>query len=231
MHSRISISILSLALIAFSPAKAQWHTGLQGGRSYNTLLTNIDNLPSERYVSVYAWTAAIPVWYTWSSGISLNGELSFMQKNYQIWDTTTYHYGQNQAVRNNYLQLAFGPGYAYSIGKIFLAASAGFYGAYWLSSHIRGHYSNFFSADSIWSEYSYDTNYSFDSHKDRRWEWGWQVGGNVGYSFYKGYIANIGIRYYQSLTDQQKQYMLDQIPRYNRTWGFTLGVLKKLGRK
>jgi len=34
----------------------------------------------------------------------------------------------------------------------------------------------------------------------------------------------------QSLTDQQKNYMINQIPRYNQTFGLTLGCLISLKR-
>jgi Outer membrane protein beta-barrel domain len=206
-------------------ADSQWLAGLEGGLSNNTLLTNIENFPNQRYKSADGLFLTAPVFYRWRSGLTLDGAATFVEKGYRIDTLTT---GQTEQARNDYGQLQLGAGYSRSFHKIFLHAAAGLYTGYWLTGHIQGAFNYFFNTE---RQYQYSQNYVFDSRRDQRWEWGWHAGGELGYTLKGGFIPLVGLQFFQSLQDQQKKYMLDQIPRYNRTWTYSVGVLKQWGRK
>lgn len=73
--------------------------------------------------------------------------------------------------------------------------------------------------------HSYDEKVSFDERRDNRFEGGALLGIGLQYQVlpYLQFFAEG--RYYYSLTDMQKDYMIDQVPRYNNTLGIQAGIL------
>jgi hypothetical protein len=119
----------------------------------------------------------------------------------------------------------------------------GGYGAYWISSHISGTTPNILDQPpysssvpnvapsnvfDIYNSYSYNTNYSFDPRKDNRVEWGIFAGLGLAYQWTPKYSLFLQARFYDGLTDQQKNYEYEQIARYNQTITLSLGGLYRL---
>jgi hypothetical protein len=75
--------------------------------------------------------------------------------------------------------------------------------------------------------YNYNQPYEFNSTRDNRFEFGWLLGIGVSYDakMYKLFIEG---RLTQSMTDQQKKYMINQVPRYNQTYILSVGWLWRL---
>lgn len=71
---------------------------------------------------------------------------------------------------------------------------------------------------------AYNESHTFDERKDRRLELGWLTGLGISYQLAR-YTLFIEGRYSQSFLDQQKNYMLNQIPRYNQTYMAQIGCL------
>ena len=123
----------------------------------------------------------------------------------------------------------------------------GGYGGYWLSTHIKGTmpnildlpaYTNTVSSNAqpnnVYDEftpYSYNEKYQFDKTKDNRIELGLLAGIGISYEMNEKYLFFGEARYYQSMSDQQKNYQLNLVPRYNETFGVSLGCLYELGSK
>jgi len=79
--------------------------------------------------------------------------------------------------------------------------------------------------------YSYNEKYTFDTRRDNRIEAGWLAGAGVSYLFANKYNVFAEGRYMQAITDQQKNYMINQVPRYNQTYAVNIGCMMRIGRK
>jgi hypothetical protein len=77
--------------------------------------------------------------------------------------------------------------------------------------------------------YTYDEKYAFDSRRDNRFEGGALVGVGLEYRFTPVWAVVAECRYHHSLSDMQKDYMKDRVPRYLNTFLFQVGVLFTLG--
>ena len=77
---------------------------------------------------------------------------------------------------------------------------------------------------------NYNEKYSFSTVKDNRLEFGWVAGIGASYETENGYRFFIEGRYQYSFTDQQKNYMINQVPRYNDTYGIHLGVMMDMSK-
>lgn len=168
--------------------------------------------------------------------------LSWAQKSYTLKQTSDSLSALNQHNRNDYLQgsLSLGAHYAFKIGKqpltyqhlMNIAAWAGLYRGYWVDGHVNGGLANLLNpAAPNPQTYTYSEAYTFDNRRDNRWEWGWQAGIRIGLDAGDFCMPFLAVRIYQSLSDQQKDYMLQQVPRYNETLTFALGFKTKIGKK
>jgi hypothetical protein len=57
---------------------------------------------------------------------------------------------------------------------------------------------------------------------------GWLGGITTSYYFNKKYALFISGKFYQSFDDQQKQYMINQVPKFNQTVFISMGCLLNL---
>jgi hypothetical protein len=170
-------------LIVSSAAKGQLYWGGQTGISQNSLQTNIQNRPQQAYKEGYGLYAGLPLLFQWNCDLFADGKLSVIQKSYAL-DRTDSLSSLNQYIRNDYGQLQVDVGYRYTIrangvtGKYSLYVAGGLFGAYWIDSHIEGAVPNLLNTAAPYPQAStYSEAYSFDSRRDKRFEWGWQAGG------------------------------------------------------
>jgi hypothetical protein len=114
-----------------------------------------------------------------------------------------------------------------------VAGWAGVYEGYWVDGHINGAFSNLINTSEPNPQaYTYSQAYSFDTRRDDRWEFGWQAGVKIDWKDSRDKTAPyLAVRVFQSLTDQQKNYMLQQVPRYDQTWAVALGFIIQIGKK
>lgn len=226
-----------LFIAATNTTSAQLSIGLETGYNKNYLYTNTSNRDFTAYKPAGGFNLGIPLSYTVSSWFAVQADPSLIKKNYRT-ERSDFFEGVYQVNTNTYLQLpvmghfTFGGQYL----KGFL--NLGVYGGYWTLGKVKGTLPNILNAvDTVGNintvydyqkSYNYNEKYLFDSRKDNRIEFGWLAGVGLSYDLNNVYQVFGEARYYQSLTDQQKKYMINQVPRYNQTYIVTVGVLINL---
>jgi hypothetical protein len=230
-------------LVGLTPAKficAQFYGGLKGGYNQNYLHTDVSNRSFTKIQSEPGYNIGVIVKYHFKNWLSIQADPAIIQKNYSMTRTGIYT-GIYQSYRNSYLQLPVTLQGSIQIKNITAFFNAGLYGAYWASGKVKGATPNILNInDSIgingqiiesFRVISYSEKYQFDSRKDRRFEFGWLVGTGLGYTLNNKWDIFVEGRYYFSLSDQQKPYMINQLPKYNETLSVSLGILVPFDKK
>lgn len=215
--------------------------GIKTGYTNNHLNTNISNRVFTLNKNGSGLGFGFLGNYEINNRIGIEGSIEFLQKKYSLVRTDKYQ-GVYETSMNSYLQLPLIIQLKiYNKKKLAINLNGGFYGAYWTFAKIKGAIPNIFN-----SAYSVDAGgqsiqnltlalYSerkpFNKLRDNRFEYGWLTGIGVNYNLSKENRVFIKYEYYQSLTDQQKNYMLFQIPKYNQTNFISAGWLVKLHSK
>ena len=226
-------------------AKSQLSVGLEGGGTKNYLNTNVSNLVSTEYNPSYGFTVGVPFLYKINDWLSFQADPNYTQKNYQ-YARTDFFQGVYQDNTNSYLQLPLMAHLSFGGEKLKGFLNLGGYGGYWLSSHIKGSIPNVLDQPAYtntvsnaqpnnvfdeYSSYSYNEKYQLDKTKDSRIELGVLAGVGISYEMNQKYLFFGEARYSQSMSDQQKNYQTNLVPRYNETVGVSLGCLYELGSK
>ena len=216
-------------------ASSQWVAGLQAGPDLNFLKTNISNIPVAEYKPVIGIQAGLIVQYAFNKWLALEAQPCFQQKRYKL-EWTGYYSGIYQTNLNDYWSLPLVGDISFVAGKFRLTAQLGVYVAYWAVGRAKGVMPNVGDPTAATSYvdyigyntlYSYNVADSFESCRDQRIELGWMTGERIAYCHNNTQFF-VGIQYYYSSTDQQKNYEINQIPRYNQTFALSAGVLYKL---
>jgi len=238
------LSLLFIFLLSIQ-AKSQLYVGLEGGGSKNFLNTNVSNLVSTEYNPSYGFTVGIPVLYKVKDWLAFQADPNYIQKNYQL-ARTDFFQGVYQDNTNTYIQLPLMAHLSFGGQQLKGFLNLGGYGGYWLSAHIKGTtpnildepaYTNSVNNDqpnNVFDEftpYNYSEKYPFDKTKDNRIELGLLAGVGMSYEMNNKYLFFGEARYYQSMSDQQKNYQLNLVPRYNQTVAISLGCLYNLNGK
>jgi len=216
---------------------AQSWFGWQAGISSSSLRTNVSNRAYTSIGDGQGYSIGLIFKRKVLQWLSLEVTPDVTQKNYVI-DRTDMLSGIYCRYHNTYLQLPVTAHIAYG-RRLQVSADAGLYGGYWLAGRIKGATPDVFSVSTgnntgtgqtteTFQLSSYNEKYTFNSQRDHRMEWGWIAGGGLEYTCSKKYVAFAKCAYYQSLTDQQKKYMISQVPRYNATFVFSVGGLCRI---
>jgi hypothetical protein len=239
------IIMLLTALLCNAKIYAQFSIGVSAGYTKNYLITNVSNLVSTQYNPLPGFSASIPVTYSIADWFAIKATPGFMQKNYQM-QRTGFYQGVYQNNTNGYVQLPVMGHFSFGGNKLRGFVDAGGYAGYWLSAHIKGvmpnilnppAYSNTTSnqqPNNVFDEftpYNYNEKYQFDNTKDKKLELGVLAGAGISYQLNDTYQLFAEATYFESLTDQQKNYETGQVPRFNQTYVFSLGFLYSLGKK
>lgn len=234
---------IALAIFITPHLNAQWSVGIESGINKNYMNTNISNLSFTQYKGSYNYSISIPIAYQFNSWLSVKAEPGIMKKSYKI-ERTGYFTGIYERFDNSYLQLPIMASFSFGGSKLKGFVNIGGYGGYWTGGHVKGAIANILDpVDSSYTEteatqdYSgltsisaYSEKYTFDKKKDNRYEWGILAGGGISYQINRKWKIFTEAMYYQSLTDQQKKYMINQVPRYNETYALSLGFMMQLGK-
>lgn len=217
-------------------ARAQLYVGLSGGMSRNELSTNTGYRSFTKYSPMKGFAIGIPILYKLNNWLGVQAEISYVQKNYEYARTGFYkgHYQQNI---NGYLQLPLMARFSFGGMKLKGFVNLGGYGAYWATGKIKGKMGSLnlkpddpdrpqVTQLSTYINYvNFDEKYSFDNRKDNRMEWGVLAGTGVEYLLTPSIAISIEARYCRALTDQQKNYMINQVARYNDALVFQAGIM------
>ena len=223
-----------------SISNAQIFIGLEAGANKNSLITNNSNQAFTSYDSKNGIAVGIPILYNVNDWFALRASPSYTQKNYTI-NRTGFFKGIYQDNINEYLQLPLMGQFSFGNDQLKGYLDLGLYGAYWLSGKVKGAQSNILNpVDSAYTTvaptniagtnnlYAYNEKYTFNTTKDNRMEFGWIAGIGISYEINSGNRFFIEGRRIYSFTDQQKNYMINQTPRYNDIYGFNIGFLINL---
>lgn len=227
--------ITLLLLISSSSIKAQFSIGLEAGYNKNYIYSSTASRPYTKYEPVDAFQIGIPVKYDVNSWFAIQTDPQYIRKSYKLARTgiLTGFYQINQ---NNYLKLPVMAHFLFGTKKWNGFLNLGGYAAYWASGRKKGVQYDFFAPDedgksiAEGSGIAYNEKYSFDSRRDRRLELGLLAGVGLGYRLNSRYSLFAETRYYYSLSDQQKDYMINQIPRYNETYAIQFGCMYSVSK-
>nr|WP_084406942.1 porin family protein [Pedobacter panaciterrae] len=216
---------------------AQFEIGLSGGYNKNSLHTSAGYRSFTEYHARNGFELGIPVRYTVNEWLAVQAEPSYIQKNYEL-TRTHFFAGIYQKNINSYIQLPLLAHFSFGGSKLRGFLNLGGYGAYWASSRIKGVMANVFNngptipdGQQVYNflqlnqAYNYNEKYAFDNRRDRRMEFGLIGGTGIEYQLNGKYRFFVEGRYAYSLSDLQKNYMIDQIPRYNDTYIVQIGCL------
>lgn len=220
--------------------RAQFEIGVSGGYVNNYVHTNAGYRAFTQYHQYSGFVAGLALQYRFNDWLAIQADPSYIRKGYELRRDHFFD-GVYQYNLNGYLQLPLMAHFSFGGKKLRGFVNAGGYGAYWISGRVKGVMGNVLgsSPDTPDNEqasdyfldntaYHYDEKYAFDSRRDRRMEWGLVAGGGVEYQLHQRFRFFAEARYYYSLTDQQKNYMINQVPRYNDTYALQAGCLFNL---
>ncbi|WP_212001618.1 porin family protein [Chitinophaga sp. HK235] len=236
-----NVLLFAPLLLFFQSALAQFEVGVTGGYVNNYLHTSAGYRAFTQYHQRSGFMAGLVLQYHFNNWLAVQIEPSYIQKNYEQRRDHFFD-GIYQINSNGYLQLPLMAHFSFGGEKLKGFVNTGGYAARWVTARVKGAMGNVFdnSPDIPPNQqpsgyfqynllYQYDQKYTFDSRRDRRMEWGLVAGGGVEYLLQESCRLFVEARYYYGLSDQQKNYMLDQVPRYNDTYVIQAGCLLNLG--
>jgi len=239
MRKRMAYLALGMGLLFTTHLRAQFYLGIEAGGNKNYLITSNQAQSFTVYDPKGGFSLGVPVLYQFNEWFALQSGLSYTQKNYQINRTGSFQ-GIYQKNTNSYMELPVLAHFSFGDEQLKGFINLGGYAAYWMSDHLKGVESNVLntvdssSTSNTLSDntgdygYSYSEPYQFSTVKDKRLELGWIAGVGISYETTSGHRFFIEGRYTASVTDQQKNYEINQVPRYNTTWGISIGCFFRL---
>ena len=221
-------------LLFTKSAEAQLSLGVEGGISNNYLHYKTFNQSFSRLNNSIGFCFGSRLQYKMSKKRYIEIGSAILQKNYSISRTGIFA-GAFEMHRNTYSQFSVMMKYRIISKPFQFYIKGGGYMAYWMKGQVTGKIPDVFSvSDSINQSgqiqetiqlRSFNKKYEFDGKKDNRIELGYISEIEMQYSINKRSSIATTFSVYQSLTDQQKKYMLGVVPRYNQTMLFMLKYL------
>jgi len=214
------VSVLLLFPLTGRSQSGKFEMGFSAGLTYNELSTQPIR-PLSKYEAGTGFSVSVPLQFAVTNWFGIAADLSCIQKNYE-WKHSTFAY---QTTKNTYIQLPVMLRFSLGKKQFKLFANAGGFGGYWVNCRLNGKILNVFDTENA---YSYSEKYAFDQRKDQRFELGISAGLGLEYILKTQYRFFVEARYYRGMTDLQKDYMINQIPRYNDAYLFQMGCLFNL---
>ncbi len=234
--------ILIACILFFSSiSHAQFSIGIKAGYSNNRLKTDISNRTFTENKNGSGLGFGILGRYKLNNRINIESSVELLQKKYSFERTGIYE-GVFDLFSNSYFQIPLTVQYKlFEKEKIGMAIHSGMYGAYWVLAKQKGVIPNIFNsanspdANSQGIQYltleSYSEAKLFSKSRDQRLETGWVAGISAYYILSENYAVFARYEYYNSLSDQQKEYTFFQVPKYNRTGFASIGCFMNLIKK
>lgn len=215
-------------------AMAQLEAGITAGYVKNHIITSPGYRTFTRYQDRSSVTAGLVFRYRLNQWLAVEADPSYLQKRYELRRYNFFD-GIHQINTNGYLLLPVMGHFSFGGEKLKGFVNMGGYGGWWMHGRIKGTMPNVFSEEPGSDElpgllvsdppYDYNEKYAFDRRRDRRIEWGLLAGAGLEYRLQNRFVFFAEARYYYSLTDQQKKYMLNQVPQYLDAYVLQAGCL------
>ena len=238
MKSIRLLSLLVFATVCVLPVAAQWRVGFQAGYTHNSLTTESGYFYDRRYVALGGFTAGVPVQYVFNDWLAVQAEVSYVQKNYGMRRSGFYD-ALREDRTNHYLSVPLFARFSFVGQNCAVFWMRDFMPAAGWPAGVRGQRSRFLrrtrrkticpalATRQVCMRMTRNmrlihvaTTVSREAHW---WAWGWSI-----VSLPYG-LSWPSAAYHHSLTDMQKDYMRDRVPRYLNTFLFQVGVLFTLG--
>jgi hypothetical protein len=226
------MSTMALVICMQLTANAQFAIDIEAGYTTNNFERDITSALTQKR-SVPGYTAGVFIQYSPHRLFALQTGIQVMQKNYELKRTGPLS-GARQAFNNTYVQIPVTGQVQAQYKRITGYCKLGAYGGYWITGQCKGKIPNILNSYStadngaITDNFiltSYNEKYTFQTKKDRRFEFGLSTGAGILYCLTDGLQVTAAANYYHALTDQQKRYSSDHLPGYNRTICITAGAL------
>jgi hypothetical protein len=235
------LTLILLVFIFSFDCKAQFAIGFGVGFSNNYLNTNISNRTFTQNKNGSSAGFGILVNCKINNRIGIESSVELLQKKYSFVRNGIYE-GVFESFINSYLQIPVVAQFkVIEKKKINVAINSGVYGGYRAFAKIKGAIPNIYNNinDSIGNngqsiQHIRLTSYSEKYHflkEDNRFEFGWILGIALNYQFNRNYSVVFECNYYQAITNQQKNYIIYQTPKYNETLFASIGCLLHIGKK
>ncbi|MDR1810051.1 MAG: PorT family protein, partial [Prevotella sp.] len=212
------------AIIAYLPLSAQTDgkrslsIGLSCGLTHNSLTTSTGYRSFTQYGDRNGLSIGIPVKYSISDWLAVQAEPGYIGKGYRYFRTGLYENVFNLRLMNSFVHLPLMAQFSFGGERLRGFVNFGGFGGYWLKSFTEGQIMEWTTSPEPEKPiYDFSENVAFDKRRDNRIEAGVLTGTGIQWDFLPRYTAFVEARYYYSLTDLQKSYMLEQVPRYNNT--------------
>jgi uncharacterized membrane protein YeaQ/YmgE (transglycosylase-associated protein family) len=204
----------------------QVYLGISGGYAANYLYTSTGYRALTHYETGHSFTVGLTARWAFFDWLSVQIEPSFIQKNYSQVRTGVFseiYY----TVTNSFVDVPLLVNLSWRVYKsLSVFASAGAYLGVWVHSHIEGVAMEF--TDNTWDKktmyyYSYDEDLPFDKRRDNQFDAGLLAGIGVKYDA-RSFCVYVECRFNYGLTDLQKDYMKNMVPRINDTLTIQAGI-------
>jgi len=232
-HCSKQILVTFLIMLNINSTNSQTAIGVFGGYTANIIHGYAVNTIIAKLKAASGYTAGLNIKIRASTHINIHVTPSIITKNYSIVRKDVLLKNVYENVYNTYIQLPVTANYTYSSERLKGYIGAGFFTAYWLHKQQKGRLPDIFSTSDVIANnqltesltlVNFNKTYKFDNRKDNRIEFGYTA--TVGAEYLLNSILSIclNIQYFNTLTDQQKKYMVSQIARQNRTLCFCIGI-------
>lgn len=227
------IKLAAVTAMVLTPvlAMAQWKVGIEGGVVHNTLLVSKCYDYDRHYSGATNGIIGIPVRYDFRDWFGFQAEVSYMAKDYSMYRSEIYE-GNSYNYTNSYLNIPIYARFSFGGTKVRgYVLAGGFLGA-WVDSYVEGNQMTYFQTDGeSYSNYHFDEKVHFDSRRDNRFDSGLSGAIGIEYQFAKRFSVFAEGRYLYSLTDMQKNYMINRPSKHNNTFAFQVGVMYTIKTK
>ncbi len=230
-----------MVLLISRTSNAQLSLGISSGYTRNSLYTAISNENGTKIQNRDGGYLGLFIMHDVMSFLSVRSGIDLIQKNYRFAGTD-YSKGSFETFKNLYVQLPVTLQLKiFEKKRLSLGYNLGLYAGYWVDAHVKGAIPNVFDTSNAigndgepvqyFSYTTYSEKYQFSTVKDNRFEFGLHTGASIYYKLNSQHSVFLNLEFYQSITDQQKKYMANQIGRKNQTFCISLGYLVVLDMK
>jgi hypothetical protein len=231
-----------VALLAFGSLEAQetgsgsqadtlepvhWRSGLSGGYVNNWLYTSAGSRAFTEYKNGDGFEISVPIRCQVTPWFSLQAEIQYIQKNY-IWSRTEQYSRIYTETTNSFIDFPLMAQFFFGGPRLRGFLNAGGYIGFWAAGQRNGTEREYtvyaFDIDNSSFYYDFDEEYEFNKERDNRFDAGLLLGIGLQYEL-KPCVIFIEGRFNYGLTDLQKDYQYDLIPRINNTVVVQMGIL------
>jgi hypothetical protein len=220
------ISMFSVFAQSENAEQKHWYIGLEGGYTYNMLYSSTGYRAFTEYENGHGFTVGLPVRYQFVDWFAVQTAFQYVQKNHALVRT-----GLNDAIHsdyiNSYLELPLMTNFSFGGKKLRGFLNTGGYVGFWADSRRKGTALgasvNPFDLKYIQYE-DFDEQVPWDERRDNRLEAGLLAGIGVQYAL-SACTFYVEGRFNYGLTDMQKEYSLQMVPRKNDVLTLHAGVL------